>query len=90
MNKPATYTLGGLAASILAVWQAWPAIDSIIIFEAEASDVAQQQRTLNYEDRRDIAQLRLKHEVDPIEIDKLKAEIEYYTLKILELRELEK
>lgn len=89
MNKPATYTLGALATSALAFWQAWPAIDAVFIFEAEAADVAQQQRQLNYEDRRDIAQLRLKHETDPVEIDKLKAEIEYYTLKILELRELE-
>ena len=90
VNKPATYTLAGVAAAALSLWQLWPAFDAIIFTQAEAADVAQVQRQLNYEDRRDIAELRLKHEVEQIEIDKLRAEIEYYTLKILELRELEK
>ena len=89
MNKPVTYTLGGLAALSATLWQLWPAFDAVIFTQAEASDVAQVQRQLNYEDKAAIAELKLLHETEAKEIDKLEAELEYYNLKILELKEVE-
>ena len=89
MNKPVTYTLAGVTAGALSLWQLWPAFDAVIFTQAEASDVAQVQRQLNYEDKAAIAELKLLHETEPEEIDKLKAELEYYNLKILELKEVD-
>ena len=89
MNKPVTYTLGGLAALSATLWQLWPAFDAVIFTQAEASDVAQVQRQLNYEDKEAIAELKLKHEIEEHEIKALEAEIEYYRQRLRELKEVD-
>lgn len=44
--------------------------------------MAQVQRRVNYQDRVDIAKLRLEHESDEESIRQLQAEIDYYESKI--------
>ena len=90
MNKPVTYTLGGLGALAVSLWQLWPAFDAVIFTQAEASDVAQVQRQLNYEDKEAIAELKLKHEIEAHEVKALEAEIEYYRERLRELKEVDK
>ena len=90
MNKPVTYTLAGVTAAALSLWQLWPAFDAVIFTQAEASDVAQVQRQLNYEDKEAIAELKLKHEIEEHEIQALEAEIEYYRQRLRELKEVDK
>ena len=78
-------SVAGACALAAGLWSAWPAFDGIFFTQAEASDVAEVQRRINYQDRVDIAKLRLEHETRDESIRQLRAEIDYYESKIREL-----
>ena len=74
----------GLAAGL---WSLWPAFDGIFFTQAEASDVAEYQRQVNYEDRIAILNLQLEHETDPEERLKIQAAVDYYVNQIRKMDE---
>ena len=84
-TKKTTISLATIGALAVVGWQIWPVVDGVFFTQAEAADVAQVQRRVNYQDRVDIVELHLKHETDPEEIAKLQAEADYYRERIRKL-----
>ncbi len=73
---------------MVAAWQLFPMVDSLIFFEAEAAEVLDIRTRQLYQTRYDLAVLKAEHESDPEELAKLKAIAEYYQQKLLELEEI--
>ena len=82
-----TVSLTALVALAVGVWQLWPAVDGIFFTEAEGADLADINRRQFYLNRRDIAELNLKHATDEIERAKYQAMVDYYDAKVARMNE---
>lgn len=82
-----TISLTAVVALAVGAWSLWPAFDGIFFLESEAADLADISRRQFYLDRRDIAELNLKHAQDEIEQAKFQAMVNYYEAKIALMNE---
>ena len=80
-------SVAGACTLAAALWTLWPAFDGIFFTEAEGADLADINRRQFYLNRRDIAELNLKHAVDEIEAAKFQAMVDYYEAKVARMNE---